>query len=369
MTATPENGLSAPTRSRRWVLIFVAITLLLALLLYGLRGELALRLAETRIDRVAALVDPIAALPDGLHVGLCGTGSPMVDERHSGPCTAVIAGRRMFIFDAGPGSASVLSRMELNPGQIEAVFLTHFHSDHIGGLPDLILQRWVAASSREPLSIFGPPGVARVTEGLTQAFAADHAYRVEHHGAAIVPPAGGHGSAREFTLGADGRAILINSPELQLVAFEVDHGPVKPAVGYRITYKGRTVVLSGDTKPSVAVEREARGADILIHEGLSPRLVQLMENGFAKHARLSYARVMADIRNYHTAPEEAAAIATRAGVKMLVFNHIVPPLPLDALDPAFLGDARKRFAGPIRVGVDGDWFTLPAGSTSIDGRP
>lgn len=356
-------------RGRRRLLGAAAFALLVALLLYVFRGPIALRFAERQIDDIAALADPIGALPDGLHVGLCGTGSPMVDARHGGPCTVVIAGRRMFVFDAGPGSAAVLSRMRLNPGQIEAVFLTHFHSDHIGGLADLILQRWVASSATEPLPVFGPPGVARVTDGLTQAFAADHDYRVRHHGEAIVPPEGGRGTPREFSLGADGRTILIDTPELQLVAFEVDHGPVKPAVGYRIAYRGRTVVLSGDTKPSVAVEREARGADLLVHEGLSPKLVKLMESGFAKHARLSYAKVMADIRDYHTAPEDAAALAARAAVKMLVFNHIVPPLPADALEPAFLGAAHERFAGPIRVGVDGDWFTLPAGSTAIIDRP
>ena len=354
---------------RRALLGGTAFVLAVALLLYAFRGALALRLAERQIDELAALADPLGALPDGLHVGLCGTGSPMVDARHGGPCTVVIAGRRMFIFDAGPGSAAVLSRMRLNPGQIEAVFLTHFHSDHIGGLADLVLQRWVAASAREPLPVFGPPGVASVTAGLTQAFAADHDYRVQHHGENIVPPDGGRLAAREFTLGPDGRTTLIDTPELQLVAFEVDHGPVKPAVGYRLAYKGRTVVLSGDTTPSAAVEREARGVDLLIHEGLSPRLVKLLESGFARHARLSYAQVMADIRNYHTAPEDAAALAARAGVKMLVFNHIVPPLPVDALEPAFLGNARQRFAGPIRVGVDGDWFTLPVGSTEITARP
>jgi len=360
--------LNPPRRWRRALLGVGVTAIVMGLLLYALRGPIALRLAERQIDQLAALVDPIGALPDGLHVGLCGTGSPMVDARHGGPCTVVIAGRRMFVFDAGPGSAAVLSRMRLNPGQLEAVFLTHFHSDHIGGLADLMLQRWVAASSREPLPIFGPPGVTRVIDGLAEAFAADHDYRVLHHGEAIVPPAGGRGLAREFTLGADGRAILIETPELQLVAFEVDHGPVKPAVGYRIAYKGRVVVLSGDTVASAAVEREAQGVDLLIHEGLSPRLVKLMESGFAKHARLSYAQVMADIRNYHTAPEDAAAIAARAGVKMLVFHQIVPPLPVDALESAFLGEARERFAGPIRVGVDGDWFTLPAGSTAIVDR-
>ena len=295
----------------------------------------------------------------------------MTDPRHSGPCTAVLAGDRLFIVDAGPGSAATLNRMLLNPGRIEAVLLTHFHGDHIGGLGDLALQRWVAASAASPLEVHGPIGVKSVVEGITLAYSTDNDYRIEHHGERIVPSSGRGLLAKEFSMGQGDRTVIIDSPSLKITAFLVDHGPVKPAVGYRFDYKGRSVVISGDTKASSAVERESKNIDLLIHEGLSPRLVALMESGFARHARTAYAQVMADIRNYHTSPEEAADIAQRAGVRMLVFNHIVPPLPSRMLDARFLGEATSRYDGPIRVGVDGDWFSLPAGSTSIevDSRP
>jgi ribonuclease Z len=219
--------------------------------------------------------------------------------------------------------------------------------------------------------VYGPTGVDAVVEGLTVAYANDNDYRTAHHGERIAPSAGRGLLAKEFSLGVNDRTILIDSPSLKITAFTVDHGPVKPAVGYRFDYKGRSVVISGDTRASAAVERESMNVDLLIHEGLSPRLVALMESGFARHARTAYAQVMADIRNYHTSPEEAAEIAQRAGVRMLVFNHIVPPLPSRFLDARFLGDASSRYDGPIRVGVDGDWFSLPAGSTTIevDSRP
>lgn len=330
------------------------------------RGEIAERVILRVIDRTARTENPAADLPDGLHVGLCGTGSPMVDPRHSGPCTAILAGSQLFIVDAGPGSGSSLNRMLLNPGRIQAVLLTHFHGDHIGGLGDLALQRWVAASATSPLPVHGPAGVGRVVQGINEAFAQDNDYRTAHHGERIAPSSGRGLVAREFELGAAQRSVIIDTPDLKVVAFAVDHGPVRPAVGYRFDYKGRTVVISGDTRASAAVEREARGVDLLVHEGLSPRLVALMQSGFARHARTAYAQVMADIRNYHTPPEEAAAIAQRAGVRMLVFNHIVPPLPTRLLDARFLGDATARFNGPIRVGVDGDWFSMPAGSDSIE---
>ncbi|MFM7396199.1 MAG: MBL fold metallo-hydrolase [Gammaproteobacteria bacterium] len=348
--------------------VLVALVALVVVLVLGwfYRGEIAEKRIGRVIDRTAALPDPAVGLPDGLHVGLCGTGSPLTDPRHSGPCTAVLAGNRLFIVDAGAGSASVLNRMLLNPGRIEAVLLTHFHGDHIGGLGDLALQRWISASARTPLAVYGPAGVVAVAEGITHAYSNDNNYRTAHHGSLIAPPAGRGLSAKEFSIATDGRAVLIDTPSLKITAFMVDHGPVQPAVGYRFDYKGRSLVISGDTRASAAVEREAQNVDLLIHEGLSPRLVALMESGFARHARTAYAQVMADIRNYHTSPEQAAEIAQRARVKMLVFNHIVPPLPSRFLDARFLGDASARFEGPIRVGVDGDWFSLPVGSTDIE---
>ena len=359
---------SVASQSRRRAVLFVAGLFVLAIgtIAWFWRGELAVRLATGAIDRLAAAEDPATGLADGLHVGLCGTGSPMTDAQHGGPCTAVIAGRRMFIVDAGSGSAASLNRMLLNPARIEAVLITHYHSDHIAGLGDLLMQHWVAASSKTPLPVYGPPGLQQVLDGTRAAFELDNDYRTAHHGERIAPTSGRGAAAREFAPAQDGRIVLIDTPDLVVTAFLVDHGPVRPAVGYRFDYKGRTVVLSGDTKASPAVAREARGADLLVHEALSPRLLALLESGFARHARSTYAQVMLDIRNYHTSPAEAADIAQRAGVRMLVFNHIVPPLPSDLLEPAFLGDARERYSGPLQVGRDGDFFSLPAGTTRID---
>jgi ribonuclease Z len=355
----------AKPRSRRLVFFLVGV-FALATLLYWQRGAIALRLVENGVDRITANGDPIAALPDGLHVGICGAGSPMTDAHRAGPCTAVIAGSRMFVFDAGGGAAARLLRMELNPAQIEAIFLTHYHSDHIDGLGELLMQRWVGAAATQPPRVFGPTGLESVVNGFRDAYRLDQAYRTGHHGEQLAPPAGFSAVPQEFDIdSAAGRQILIDEDALQIVAFAVDHGPVAPAVGYRIRYKGRTVVISGDTRRSQNVEREAKNVDLLLHEALSMKLVQILENGFDRHGRSRYAQIMRDIRNYHSSPEDAASVAAAASVRHLVLHHIVPPLPLEALKPEFIGNAATIFSGPIDVARDGDWYSLPAGGDAI----
>lgn len=355
----------SPTARRRMLWIAAGL-LVLATLAWWLRGPLTVAVMQRQVQAMTATADPLAALPDGLHVGLCGAGSPFPDELRSGPCTVVVAGRRMFVFDSGGGSARNLSRMRLNPGQIEALFFTHYHSDHIDGLGELMLQRWIQRTSHEPVDVYGPPGLESVLQGFQTAYALDQGYRVAHHGAATVPPAGFGGRARVFELPPDsGRRVVLSGPDLEIVAFTVEHAPVQPSVGYRIRYKDRSVVLSGDTKKTVSVARESKGVDLLVHEALSPVLLSLLEQGFSAAGRSPLSKIMHDVLDYHTTPDEAAEIAQGAGVRALVLNHIVPPLPHSGLHPAFLQRAGQIYDGPLRIGADGDWYSLPAGSQAV----
>ncbi len=331
--------------------------------IYWWQAPLSVALAQRlALNRMAE--DPLASLPDGLHVGLCGAGSPFTDDRRSGPCTLAVAGKRVFVFDAGSGSARNLSRMGFSPGRIDAIFLTHFHSDHIDGLGELMLQRWATAANRTPVPIHGPTGVETVVAGFFQAYEFDRNYRVAHHGEATIPPSGFGGTAMPFTP-PQSRVVLIKDADLEIAAFSVDHSPVHPAVGYSIRYKDRNVVLSGDTRKSAAVLREANDADVLVHEALSPALVGALERAAAQAGRTNLVKIFADIQNYHTTPEQAAEIARDARVRYLMLNHIVPALPLPGMEKAFLGGAPEIYSGPMRVGADGDFLSLPAGSTEV----
>src|SRR5262249_42759369 len=134
------------------------------------RGELAVARMR-RVARNSIFSDTISTLPDGLHVAFCGTGSPFPSPTRSGPCTAIIAGTRMFVVDAGRGSADVIARMGLQSGRIEAVLLTHFHSDHIDGLGQLGELHWLAGHASQPLVVLGPAGTDRVVNGFNEVHA------------------------------------------------------------------------------------------------------------------------------------------------------------------------------------------------------
>lgn len=341
-----------------------ALVLLLLLLVYLFQAQLGLWLAS-RFAAQNAGRDITASLPDGLHVGLCGSGSPMPDPTRAGPCSVVIAGRHVFIVDIGDGAARNLPRMGVPTGKVEALFLTHFHSDHIDGTGNLFLQRWAGSTAKTPLPVYGPTGVEQVVAGFNQAYALDDGYRVAHHSAAIMPPGGAGGVARPFAPPPGGSAVVYAADGLTVTAFNVNHAPATPAVGYRFDYKGRSAVLSGDTAPSTQLVQTARGADLLVHEALQPKLVDALTEALAARQIDALAQITRDIHNYHTTPEQAADAAKAAGVRYLLLNHIVPPVPVTFMDAAFLGDARSRFPGPVKIGKDGMLISMPAGSTDV----
>lgn len=347
---------------RSLIILGVILTLLGGAFL--LRGQIAVALMERVLVKTLAS-DPIDALPDGLHVGLCGAGSPLPDADRAGPCVAVIAGKKLFVVDIGDGATRNLSLMNLPPARVNAAFLTHFHSDHIDGLGGLMLQHW-GGSALKPLPVYGPPGVDQVVFGFNTAYGLDRGYRIAHHGPTVMPPEGSGGEARPFPIDATNpEALIIDEPDLKVRAILVDHNPVEPAVAYIFEYKGRKVVISGDSVSSERVQTAAKGADILIHEALSPELVKMMHNSAVKAGRPNLATILNDIPDYYTSPEQAAAIAQKAGVKMLLLHHIVPPLRLKALEGPFLGKALQIFDGRLIIGTDGDFFSLPANKTTI----
>jgi ribonuclease Z len=306
-------------------------------------------------------------LEDGLHAVLTGTGSPLADIKRAGPSVAIQAGNKLFIVDTGDGSARNLQVSGLNVGKVDAVFITHFHSDHIGGLGETMLQRWAAGGHSDQLPIYGPVGISTVVEGFKIAYAQDKGYRVAHHGANTLPPSGAGGKAIEFDLGRNSMAskVIFDKEGVKITAFNVNHAPVYPAVGYKFEYKGRSIVISGDTAYTENLVEQSKGVDLLICEALNQRLVKIINQNANLIDSVTVEKISQDILSYHISPEQAAKVAAKADVRYLTLTHIIPPLPSILLHNIFLGDAKKIYKGPIDIGRDGMLISLPANSKII----
>ncbi len=319
------------------------------------------RAADSRID-----ADLRTELVDGLHLALCGAGSPMPDPKRSGPCIAVIAGETVIIVDSGSGSSRNLSTMNIPQGEIDALLLTHFHSDHIDGLGELAMNRWVQAANTTPLPVFGPQGVDDIVSGFNQVYAADAGYRQAHHSDMVAPLSGAGMTSHEFQTPDAGETTLVfERDQLVVQAFRVEHDPVSPAVGYRFEYKGRSLVISGDTAKSENVEQMSQGVDLLVHEALSQELVEVLTQAAKKKEMKILEKITVDIIDYHTSPIEAAQIAAAANVDHLLYYHIVPGLVLPGMEAAFTRGVGEVFEGDVTVGIDGTLISLPVDSDTI----
>ncbi|UYP44517.1 Ribonuclease BN [Candidatus Lokiarchaeum ossiferum] len=309
-------------------------------------------------------------IDQGLHVMLLGTGSPMSDPDRVGPSNLVIAGDKHFIVDSGSGSTRNLLLSGISPGLIDAVFLTHFHSDHIADLGELMLQRWATEGNSAPLHIYGPPGVTSVVDGFNDAFELDATYRTAHHGEENVSINGSGGIAYPILISNDTMAgmEIFNEAGIVITMFNVNHYPVEPAVGYKFEYKGRSVVISGDSVYSENLEAQSANADLLICEALNAEVVQMINEATSEGgSSISNGEIiLTDIQDYHMSPEDAATTAKNANVEFLVYTHMIPPLPESQIaERLFIGDAAKIFDGEIAIGYDGFFISMPKYSEVI----
>lgn len=271
----------------------------------------------------------------GTTLVLLGTGMPRPNPEASGPATAVVVGSRTFLFDAGPGVMRQLAAAKLPLNGVTALFVTHLHSDHTLGIPDLLLTSWVMGR-RTPLLAFGPHGFKAMTDHILAAWKEDIAVR--ETGLEKEAPGGYRADVIEIST-----RVLYDSGGVRVIAIPVQHGDWAEAYGFRIETPGRVIVISGDTRYSPALESAARGADILVHEAY-PEVRLAPEKRPGGESWPEY------MRQFHTSDVEVGRLAAAARPKLLILHHLVRMQGTD--EELLAGVKRGGFLGRTVIGRD-----------------
>jgi ribonuclease BN (tRNA processing enzyme) len=266
---------------------------------------------------------------------LLGTGMPRPDPAHQGPATVVAYGDRVFLFDAGAGVERQMAAAGLPVRGPEAVFITHLHSDHTLGYPDLILTSWVLRRTT-PLQAYGPPGLRAMTDHLLEAYAEDIDMRI--NGLEHETPDGYRVAVHEI-----GAGVVYEKDGVKVTAIPVPHGSWRYAFGYRVDTPDRAVVISGDTRPSDELMNAARGVDVLVHE-VYPHARIAPEDRPGGEDWPEY------MKRFHTSDLELGALAARAQPKLLVLTHIV--YRGGSPEEVVRGIRAGGFNGAVEVGRD-----------------
>jgi ribonuclease Z len=307
-----------------------------------------------------ALFLPFPSLAaDDFVVTLLGTWSPIPSLERFGNSTLVEVGGQRLVFDMGRGVTIRLWQKGVSLGSIDAHFVTHLHSDHVNGLSDLWLSGWIQTpfgGRKTPFVVYGPPGTRRMMAHLWEAFSEDRRIRIADE---KNPLSGIEVQAHDVKPG-----VIYEKNGVVVTALEVDHGDlVKPAYGYKITYRNHAVVISGDTRYHKNVENAARGADLLVHE-----VAMFPEKLLERYP------VYKAIYEHHISPDLAGKLFAAARPKLAVYSHIVlSGLPKQGIPfptpEELLAATRKTYDGPVMVGKDLMGFRITDGGVSIIDPP
>jgi ribonuclease Z len=283
-----------------------------------------------------------------LDLVLLGTSSPIHTPHRFGPSQVVTDGETRIMVDTGWGSTLRLYQASMPPQTIDALFITHLHSDHTTDLADFLVMRWVGGI-RGPIPIYGPAGTSRMVKGFQEAMAADTKYRLDHHGEKLWS-GGLAADVTEFEAG-DEPTEIAQIGGIVVNAFEVEHLPVKPAYGFRIEKDGRSIAISGDTNPCAGLLNGSKGADILVCDSLNKKMMAVLEQQLRSAGNDVQAALLEDAHSYHAPIEAMAETAQQAGVKHLVISHMLPPVPAEQ-EALFIAGLDQTFSGKITVGRD-----------------
>jgi ribonuclease Z len=264
------------------------------------------------------------------------------------------------LFDAGNNALASIQASDLPLHELDAVFITHYHNDHFADLGDVMEWSWILGR-RHILPVYGPTGITQIVDGFQSAYELEWGYRTAHHGEEVMPPEWAPSEPIEFEPPTDDAAIVVYQQDgVTVKAFRVNHPPVKPAVGYRIEYGGKIVVISGDTVHTPSLLEASRNADLLVSEVMNKEMVELVENINREIGDTDRATILFDIREVHMDVSDVGALAHEANVQRLALTHLAPkPQGSRQAKRSFQHPIEELYSGEIFVGEDGMQIVIP----------
>jgi ribonuclease Z len=292
----------------------------------------------------------------GMSLITVGTAAPLPGDR-SQSCNAIFVNGQFLVFDLGRGAAGAIEKLRLPQQSVSAVFISHWHSDHYLDLPHFVNRSWMLGR-KSPLNIYGPNPIDSILGGMQAFLYQDQTFREEHHGKSILDRSAAPVIPNLINLQGTEEQEVYNNNGVKVFAFQVNHDPIDHSLGFRIEYGGRNIVLSGDTKKSDQLIRYAKGADILVHEAMQKDFISRASALQEKQGNVRNATILKDIVDYHSSPEDAAAVAAAAGAKKLILSHLAPT-PENPISRRFYTRGLEDiYDGPILLAEDGDLYTI-----------
>jgi ribonuclease Z len=345
-----KNGRYSAIRGKRLDGIMVAVLSILAMLVSscsGLQDYIQDRLIEDRVsrhNRNEALQDTSV-----IRVILSGTGSPQANTKSNQSCTLVVIRGKVFVFDTGENAMKAIQESGVPIREVTNVFITHWHSDHYFGLGGVIYNSW-NEGRKERLTVYGPRGVDEIVNGLTEIYKLDVKYRAAH----FVPRpelAPALASKVDIPEGADSMTVY-DKDGVRIEAWRVDHRPVENAVGYLLTYRGRKIFISGDTRIVSSYLPAMKDTDLAVHEVVNSTIIRKAAATMRAHGRHSEADQAERILEYHSHALDLAKTAQSLGVKHLALTHIIPEADGFLARRNFIRGMRDFYRGTLTLGQD-----------------
>ena len=338
-----------------------AIVTVVVLGLLGILGQLVISLPAVQdkiLERGTALIAERGAqgLPesDSLRVFVCGSASPLgIGQAQA--CIAVITPEHFYLIDSGAGSTDNIVQLNLPTDRLNGILISHFHSDHIAEIYEVNLNSWVTGR-KEPMLVIGPQGISAVVEGINTTYQHDRQYRSTHHGESLLPPHLGLIDHQTVTPG-----VIISDGDLRISAYRAEHPPIEPGMGYRIDYRGRSVVVSGDSNVSAETKRVVEGADLLLHDALSVPTVSRLSDALSAVGQSRTSKIVEDVMDYHASTESLITLGKGSDVGMVAFYHLVPVPANPIIADVFMREVPDNFV----LTTDLMGFELPIGSDEI----